>query len=219
MKNRILNLIHLFYVGFGRILCRLHLFYCNIRDYIFPPKEEAVLFVAHPDDDVLFFHSFLKEKQPYVVLMTTGWSFRSRVPDFKEAMKKYGVRYRMYSLDANTGTVEKLTAIAGKVQKIGKFSTVATHNPAGEYGHIMHSKVNQAVSAVFGQDILVPDTAEAIVSYPLNGDDVREKAFFFEKIYTTETFCMEQYSLWFTHEHLIFQSQFPTADAQTERNH
>lgn len=219
MKDWISNLIHRFYVDFGRILCLLHLLCCNIRDILTPPKEDAVLFVAHPDDDVLFFHSFLKEKKPYVVLMTTGWSFRSRVPDFKEAMKKYGVRYRMYGLDADTGTVERLTAIARKVQKIGNFSTVATHNPAGEYGHIMHSKVNQAVSAVFGQDILVPDTAEAIVSYPLNGDDVREKAFFFEKIYTTETFCMEQYSLWFTHEHLIFQSQFPAVGTGAQPNH
>lgn len=219
MKNRILNLIHRSYVGFGRILCWLHLFCCDIRDTLSPPKEDAVLFVAHPDDDVLFFHSFLKEKKPYVVLMTTGWSFRSRVPDFKEAMKKYGVRYRMYGLDADTGTVERLTAIARKVQKIGNFSTVVTHNPAGEYGHIMHSSVNRAVSAVFGRDILVPDTAERIGNYPLDKAAVAEKACFFEKIYTTETFCMEQYSLWFTHEHLISQSQFPAVDAQAERNH
>ena len=89
--------------------------YYGIRDCLFPPREDAVLFVAHPDDDVLFFHSYIKEYKPYVVLLTTG-SILRRVLPFCSAMNYYGVRYRTFAFHSRASDKEKQISI--KVKKI-----------------------------------------------------------------------------------------------------
>lgn len=74
MRDSMRRVIHALYRALGHLLARLALTFCRLRDKVNAPKADTILFVAHPDDDTLFFHTYLKEKKPYVVLMTTAFS-------------------------------------------------------------------------------------------------------------------------------------------------
>jgi LmbE family N-acetylglucosaminyl deacetylase len=178
----------------------------RVRDKIFPPKETAVLFVSHPDDDVLFFHTFIKEHKPYVVLLTTGWSLR-RMPCFIKAMRRYGVRFRAYDLQSRDTRTELLQSKIHEMMKTGNFDLCATHNASGEYGHEMHRRVHDAVASVVDCTLLTPVDKDHIRNYPLANEDYKEKVNIFQTIYTTELFVLEQYSEWVENEKLVEEVQ------------
>ena len=168
---------------------------------LFPPKEKAILFVAHPDDDTLFFHSFIKKYKPYVVLCTAGWSLR-RLPCFFRAMKQYGVKYRAYDLETRDKRIDVLEGIVKEVLNIGHFELCATHNATGEYGHEMHKRVHLAVVKLAKIPTIVPVDAENIRNFPISEKEYNEKKEIFTKIYTTEKWVLDQYSEWVKHEQL-----------------
>ena len=197
-----MKVLHGLYVLAGHIFCKLCLCWWMLRDYISSPKEKAVLFIAHPDDDTLFFHSFIKEYKPYVVLCTTGWSLR-RLPCFFRAMKRYGVKYRAYDLGTRDKRMDVLKGIVKEVLDIGHFEICATHNSSGEYGHEMHQRVHQAVISYAKIPVWVPVDAEKIGTFPIDEKDYDEKKYIFSKIYTTEKWVLEQYSMWVNHEKLV----------------
>lgn len=194
--------IHKIYVFIGKFYNMLCLFWWNTRDRIAPPKEDAILFVAHPDDDALFFHTFIKKHKPYIVLLTNGWSL-IRFKDFKKVMKFYGVKYRAYGLhsrDKRTSLLEKYVA---RSLKLSNFKVCATHNLEGEYGHEMHIRVHQAVKKYTKCSLLVPALDNDIVNFPLNESEIKEKKEIFNKYYTTELFVLDMYSKWVVNEKLV----------------
>ena len=195
------TILHSLYLFIGHLFCRICLIYWQARDIVSPPKEKAVLFVAHPDDDTLFFHSFIKEHKPYVVLCTAGWSLR-RLPCFFKAMKWYGVRYRAYDLGTRDKRTDVLEGIVKECLKLGQFELCATHNAEGEYGHEMHQRVHQAVVSQAEFPVWVPANADRIKDFPITEKDFAEKRYIFSNIYTTEKWVLEQYSMWVNHEKL-----------------
>lgn len=195
------RLFHYIYVFTGHFFCKLCLCWWNVRDFVHPPTEKAVLFVAHPDDDTLFFHTFIKENKPYVVLCTAGWSLR-RLPCFFKAMRQYGVRYRAYDMETRDKREKLLQNRVRKVLSIGHFEICATHNATGEYGHEMHQRVHNAVMKEAMVPVLAPVDAERIINHPVIDDVISEKQNVFRTIYTTETWVLEQYEQWVSHEQL-----------------
>ncbi len=193
--------IHFVYKLFGVAFCRLCLCYWDVRDFISPPKEESILFVAHPDDDTLFFHTFIKKHKPYVVLLTAGWSLR-RLPCFFRTMNHYGVKYRAYDM----GTRDKRVSLLEKHIKAsfskGIFKCCATHNAEGEYGHEMHRRVHQAVLKYSKIPVFVPVVSDLIGKYPLDSTEIDEKIYIFNSYYTTEKWVIDQYSHWVVNEKL-----------------
>lgn len=192
---------HSLYLFAGHVYCKLCLCWWKVRDFVSPPKEKAVLFVAHPDDDTLFFHTFIKENKPYVVLCTAGWSLR-RLPCFFKAMRHYGLRYRAYDMGTRDKRERLLQRRVRKVFAVGNFEMCATHNATGEYGHEMHRRVHDAVVQEAKVPVLVPVEAERISNYPVTEEILKEKQYIFRNIYTTETWVLEQYALWVSHEQL-----------------
>lgn len=202
--------LHSIYMLAGKIFCNCCLAYWEIRDRISPPKTDSVLFVAHPDDDTLFFHTFIKEHKPYVCLMTTGWSLR-RVPCFFKVMRQYGVRYRAYPLDARDRRMNLLEKQVSEVLKIKPFKNIAAHNKTGEYGHEEHIRVHEAVSNVVSGSqyqctMFCPVLREEIEKYPLPDNIADEKRAIFKKLYTTEAWLLDEEEagtpVWVTHEKL-----------------
>lgn len=193
--------IHIIYVLVGKTLNGLRLCYWCMRDFINRPKEKAVLFVAHPDDDTLFFHTFIKEYKPYVVLLTSAWSFW-RYPCFKKAMKYYGVRYRAYALDTDDSKTKLLEKRISNVIKLVNPQICATHNVQGEYGHEMHKRVHNCVKKMVECKLLTPVSDKNIEKYPLSSDEIDEKTMIFNSFYTTETFVLDEYNKWVVNEKL-----------------
>ena len=196
-----MKFFHSYYKLIGHIFCKMCLCYWLLRDFISPQKEDAVLFVAHPDDDTLFFHTFIKKHKPYVVLCTAGWSLR-RLPCFFRAMKQYGVKYRVYDMGTRDTRVAILEKHIKSVLRRGNFKLCATHNAEGEYGHEMHKRVHQAVLKHAKVPVWMPVCAERINGFPLSEDVVEEKRFIFNTIYTTESWVLDQYSDWVVNEKL-----------------
>ena len=193
---------HYVYYLLGYIVHTVLLLFWRVRDKLLPPKEDAILFIAHPDDDTLFFHSFIKEHKPYVVLMTDGWSLR-RLPCFMKAMKKYRVKYRAYNLKSRDERIDLLERYIEEAYKTGDYNTICTHNSTGEYGHEMHVKVHDAVKKVIGSKILVPVDKEHISAFSLSEEEKLEKEIIFKTIYTTELFVLDQYKEWVDNEKLV----------------
>lgn len=208
------SIAHRIYRGAGTALCNCCLAWWKIRDRLDPPTSKTILFVAHPDDDALFFHSRIRQEKPYVVLLFTGWSLK-RFPDFIKAMKYYGVRCRAYSLVSdgayeNEHTRRKAEKIIEKCIKIGDFHCILTHNAEGEYGHSTHKLVHEVVLKKCAQNqyrIVVPEVKTNIEHYPLDSDTLIEKQYIFENIYKSESWVMTDEPagtpVWFRHEHLV----------------
>ena len=195
------NILHKIYLLIGKSLTNIRLLFWKLRDKMLPPKETAILFVSHPDDDTLFFHTFIKEQKPYV-LLTTGWSLR-RYPCFKKVMKYYGVKYRAYNLDSREKNFNLIKKHIKDVFTIVKPNICATHNSEGEYGHEMHINVHNAVKEIVDCELFVPAFDSEIDNYPLTDDFIKEKTMIFQKYYTTESFVLDQYEKWVKNEMLI----------------
>ncbi len=195
---------HKIYVLIGATLNNLRLIYWRLRDKINPPKEDKILFVAHPDDDTLFFHTFIKKHKPYVVLLTIGWSMR-RYHCFKKVMKYYGVKYRAYNLKSRDKRVNLLEKYVKEIFDLIKPNICATHNAEGEYGHEMHQRVHKAVKKLAKCKLLVSCFDKDIEDYPLPAEIIKEKKMIFNKFYTTEIFVLDQYKKWVRNEKLVLE--------------
>lgn len=203
------SILHKLYMLCGHIFCRICLIWWRMRDLASRPKSKVILFVAHPDDDTLFFHSFIKEYKPYVVLLFTGWSLR-RLSDFYKVMRHYGVRCRAYDTvsakayqDARRRTV--VEKHVSECLKMASFELCATHNATGEYGHPSHRLVHESVAKVVDKriPILCPVGQNEIEKFPLAKALFEEKKMIFQRFYTTEAWVLEQYSVWSRNEKLV----------------
>ena len=197
---KIKDVLHFQYEIAGHVLIFLNGVWWAIRDSLFPPNEDAVLFVAHPDDDSLFFYSFIKEKHPYVVLLTTGGIIR-RVFPFYRAMKSYGVRYRAFDFPSRDITREDILVdrISGVLEK-GSFKICATHNIEGEYGHIMHKCVHRCVKKAWKNELYVPACESSIDMYPLEPQKMEEKNKFLQTYYKGEYPTLCTFRKWINNE-------------------
>ena len=170
-----------------------------------------LIVVAHPDDDSLFFHTFIKENKPYVCLMTTGWSMK-RIPDFFKCMKNYGVKYRIYPLDSKDKRMNRLQKQVSDVLKISDFKIIATHNREGEYGHEEHKRVHEAVFNVLpkGSTVYSPVLRENLFDYPLPDNIIEEKMKIFSDVYVTESWVPFDEPAgtppWVNYEHLELET-------------
>ena len=186
----------------GSILCRMCWIVWDVRDIISPPSEKAVLFVAHPDDDTLFFHTFIKEWKPYVVVLT-GCSSVNRLRSFVTNMRHYGVRYRAYDQGTDDAREYIVRRHIRHIMKMGNFTICATHNPEGEYGHEMHKCVHNAVVHEVDCPIWVTERQAHIRNHPLAKTVIQEKQDIFRRIYWSESFVFDLWPHWIENEKLI----------------
>lgn len=193
---------HDIYRFIGIVYCNILLLLCDTRDRVCKPRQKAVLIIAHPDDDSLFFYSYIKKEKPYVVLMTTGWSF-IRLRSFRRAMHEYGVKFRAYDMtsrDVNVSLIEKRIK---QILSMGNFDICVTHNADGEYGHMMHKQLHSAVLKSANCEVFVPVDAEHIMDYPLSDKEREEKIAFIKRNYPEEKWIITEYKIWIANEKLI----------------
>lgn len=195
------DFIHGIYKITGKILCAFHLIFSEIKKKISPVKETSILFVAHPDDDVLFFNRVMKTEKPYVVLLTTGFSI-IRIREFRKAMKHYGLRCNYHMLETRDEREDKLAKIIKKEMKSGSFEKCFTHSPLGEYGHVMHQRIGRVVPENVDCRVFTTVSADEIdcAENELSEEEKKEKIGIFNDIYSSQDFVLELYSQWVTHE-------------------
>ena len=121
-----------------------------------------LMVVAHPDDDFIWGGSHLMDDDYLVVCITCGVK-KTRVLEFKEAMKKTNEKYIMLGYpDKTKGKRDDwssvYTSISSDLKKIIDYkdwNLIVTHNPDGEYGHIHHKMTSEIVTNLSNKERLM----------------------------------------------------------------
>ena len=117
---------------------------------------DRVMFVAHPDDDLLWGGRHLIEDDYLVVCMTRG-NDPVRSAEFKSVMEAIGDKYLILSYPDKIGKrrstwtfwKKDMEADIATVLNYKDWTQVATHNPHGEYGHQHHQMTHELVEKVY----------------------------------------------------------------------
>lgn len=164
------------------------------------PISNTLLIVAHPDDEVLFFHTIIKKEKPFLVLMSSGSKSGSsliRMREFKKAMKYYGLQYLFFTFGTNDTNDKLLNFSINEVLKLKQFDKIYTHNFEGEYGHEFHARVNKCVEALVDKKLNVPFSKNDYNKIGvLPNEVIKEKEWIFNNIYKSQSFVLEVYKDW-----------------------
>lgn len=193
----------------GCIYGHICMIYYQIHYTILPPKSRSILFVAHPDDDTLFFHTFIKKNKPFVVCMSTAYSWR-RLWSFQRTMRYYGVEHCAFCLANFDKREDRMRRYIKQCLKCGQFSVCVTHAQNGEYrtaqtnhGHEMHMRVHRLVVELVDLPVLTTVGPDEIKQYPIPEEEYQEKVWIYKNFYTTELFCLSDFDDWMKHEKIV----------------
>lgn len=118
----------------------------------------AVMVVAHPDDEIIWAGGVLLRHPDWdwTVLSLCRADDPDRRPKFERVCRRLGVRGLISDLDDGDplGEIDPERDIAGRViESLGsaEWDWCLTHGRNGEYGHLRHRQVHQAVAALVGR--------------------------------------------------------------------
>lgn len=212
IKKRIIKnsfFCHL-YFDLLHILCLLRYFlnyrYANPKiDYM---RINKVIFVAHPDDEILSMGNFLLNHSDglLVICMTNGGN-RIRLKEFTSLMKDLNIEYQIWSfkdgLNVKWNEKKVLKKIENVVQKKNDWEMVLTHNQDGDYGHFQHKEVYRLVRLSYSKpNLFTPVRRELLRSseYKLSLEETSAKIKLFQKYYPSQQHIIDLYKEYFEYE-------------------
>ncbi len=143
-------------------------------------KKEILMIVAHPDDETIWAGGvLLRTKFNKTVICLCRKNDKDRYPKFKKVCKILGAKGYIFDLDDSEGGNYKkisLNDIIKRIYKVTKgknYDSVFTHGENGEYGHIRHIEVHNAVVEMMKRGLL---TARKIFFFSYK----KRKIFFWE---------------------------------------
>lgn len=171
----------------------------NVKDMnnmysAYKQTPDKIMFVAHPDDELLFGGVALLEEQNWKVVCLTNKSNETRKFEFEKSMRDSAVPvFKIYDLkdDINKPLDEQRLGEIIKAE-LGdkKWTKVVTHNNVGEYGHPHHKQLHDKVKQVLNNDDLLW-VFDKDVSY-LNPEIIKEKINIFQNRYKTQKDILDQ---------------------------
>jgi hypothetical protein len=124
-------------------------------------KKEALIIVAHPDDETIWAGGMLlKSKDNKTIISLCRKNDEDRAPKFKKVCKLLKADGHIFDLDdAEEGYYKELSVqdIINKILEITrdkKYDSLYTHGENGEYGHIRHLEIHKAVNEMLKQKLL-----------------------------------------------------------------
>lgn len=177
-------------------------------------KIDKLLFVAHPDDEIIFFYKQLIQLEGLlVVCMTNGDSF-TRSNEFVAAMKELDVKYKLLMFEDGINVHLVNEKVRKKVLQVfnikREWSLVLTHNQEGEYGHIQHRELNKLIREICKSrsiDVYVSCYKSQIKNKvnKLSSKDKNMKINIFKKYYKSQQDMLQCLSANFEYEGLIIE--------------
>ena len=140
-------LLGCFYVGDTQCLHKKEIDQINLK------KNQKLVIVAHPDDEMIWGGSHLFEGNYLVVCLTNG-NNNIRKKEFIKIMEKTHNKGLIFNYpDLINGKKDQWINAKKEIEKDiayiikrKNWKMVITHNPKGEYGHIHHRLTSQIVS-------------------------------------------------------------------------
>ncbi len=132
-----------------------------------PRDFDKVLFVAHPDDEILFFLRPLLHESGWLVVCVTNGGSKVRSAEFHSAMTELKHRNHIWNFRDGTDTLWNHRRLGARIRRVlalrKDWSMVATHNAEGEYGHPQHKQLHTIVSEAWGGlPLHVPERASIL---------------------------------------------------------
>lgn len=155
---------------------------------------DKIMFVAHPDDELIFGGLSLLEENNWKVVCLTNKNNNIRRREFEKSMRDFSVPvFEIYDLEDDINKElnnDELTKIISNELNKQKWSKVVTHNNIGEYGHPHHKQIHDKVKEILNDDELlwVFDKDENYNNY----DHIREKTNIFFNRYESQKGIFEQ---------------------------
>lgn len=118
----------------------------------------ALVIVAHPDDETIWIGGYMLRYPDWdwTVVSLCRVKDRDREPRFRNVCNLLGAESYIFDLDdTEEGFFKKISLkdIEDRVMQIKdkKFEHIFTHGSNGEYGHIRHKQVSQAVTKMIDE--------------------------------------------------------------------
>lgn len=153
-------------VKFFNILYRELLHLITIPFYILNFKKanprinveavNKVVFIAHPDDEIVSMGHFLQSTSNVLVIcMTNGGNVR-RLKEFIASMNTLGAQYQIWNFKDAIDFEWNEKKASKKIRKIlsikKDWNMVISHNIEGDYGHFQHKQVYKLVRKNYDKD-------------------------------------------------------------------
>lgn len=114
---------------------------------------QHVMIIAHPDDETLWAGDHIMKNKYLIICLTNGGN-KVRKKEFDKAMKLTGNYGIILKYPDRTNRVKDNWKKSNKsirndidyILNFKKWSTITTHNPDGEYGHIQHKFTSMMVT-------------------------------------------------------------------------
>ena len=130
-------------------------------------KKKALVIVAHPDDETIWMGGFilLQPEIDWTIFSLCRASDSDRRPKFLRACRHFKAKPIIADLP-DDGKLDSRRLIS-RIKKIiplelgarTGFTYVFTHGKNGEYGHIIHQAVHQAVKSLIKEKKIMAETA------------------------------------------------------------
>ena len=171
-------------------------------------KIRNVLFVAHPDDELLFFSGQLQQRdRQWLVVAMSGGDRPTRAREFRRATRAFGAQALLLSLpdgrDIRWDPAVLDARIAAVLGRVPRLEAVYTHNREGEYGHAQHIQLHAAVlrQGPAGKTF-VPLTDDLLFTpeHRLPDDASQHKLAFFSTHYPSQAVILTHKNQYFQYE-------------------
>jgi LmbE family N-acetylglucosaminyl deacetylase len=160
---------------------------------------ENIIIVSHPDDEMIFFHTYLKNNANSLVICITNGGNVKRKREFYDSLKYYKATGIMFNFVDNTTfkwNEERLTLkVKGITSKCCHCRVVLTHNNEGEYGHFQHIQTNKIVLKIINDlkiendiSIFAPKTNKSLFNgkFKVLEKELKTKEDLFFRIYKSQ---------------------------------
>jgi hypothetical protein len=127
-------------------------------------KKEILVIVAHPDDETIWMGgTLLKSKDNKTIIALCRKNDTDRFPRFEKACKILNSKAYISDLDDAEEGYYKELSVQDIIKRIlpftkdKKYDYLYTHGENGEYKHIRHMEVHNAVNEMLKQKLLSPE--------------------------------------------------------------